>query len=438
MQRSVRRAAAFAVVGTLALPASVVEPALLAAVPFALIAVVGRLVSSGPVFELFARPEDRVEGQLRSLVAFSLVATGLALLTTLTELPEGVFVAAVLLVAYGNLVEAVVCERRDTPLRRALGFGGGGALAALAGQAVGPAVAGEPVDVALVAFLAAAGALVGAILRASLLGKDDPAVVATTALVLWVLASLGIGVHPVGLIVALVVAGAMGYLAWLLGTASVTGMLTGVLMGLVTIVLGGFGWFVVLIAFFGIGGLASKYRYEEKRELGVAEPNEGARGTRNVLANAAVALLAVVGFAASPQLSADAGIFVLGFSGSLATAMSDTLSSELGVLYGDPRLVTTLEEVDPGTDGGVTLEGSVAGLAGALVVAVIAVALLGVSPVGAALVVLGGVVGMLVDSALGATIEGRGVGNQSVNFLATLSGAVVAMGGGLALGLVAI
>ena len=436
MQRSVRRAAAFAAVGTLALPAPLVEP-LIVAVPFALIAVVGRLVSSGPVFELFARPQDRVEGQLRSLVAFSLVATGLALLASLTGLPEGVFVASLLLVAYGNLTETVICERRDTPLRRALGFGGGGAIAAAGGQLIGPALVGQPVDVGLAAFLAASGALVGALLRASLLGKDDPAVVATTALVLWVLASLGIGVDPLGLVVALVVAGAMGYLAWLLGTASVTGMLTGILVGLITIVLGGFGWFVALIAFFGIGGFASKYRYDEKRELGVAEANEGARGTRNVLANAAVAVLAVVGFAASPQLDADAAIFVLGFAGSLATAMSDTLSSELGVLYGEPRLVTTLEEVDPGTDGGITIEGTVAGLVGALLVAVIALALLGVSPLGAGLVAVGGMAGMLVDSLLGATIEGRGIGNQAVNFLATLSGAVVAAGGGLAFGLAA-
>ena len=438
MQRSVRRAAAFAVVGTFALPATVVDPPLLAAVPFALIAVVGRLVSGGPAFELFARPEDRLEGQLRGLVAFSLVATGLALLTSLTGLPASVFVASVLLVAFGNLTETVVCERRDTPLRRATGFGVGGAAAAFAGQVLVPAAAGVPIDAALAAFLAVSGALVGAVLRASLLGKDDPAVMASAALALWVLASLGIEVDPVGLVVALAVAGAMGYLAWLLGTASVTGMLTGVFMGLVTIVLGGFGWFVALIAFFGIGGFASKYRYEEKRELGVAEANEGARGTRNVLANAAVAVLAVVGFAASPRLAADAGVFVLAFAGSLATAMSDTLSSELGVLYGDPKLITSLERVRPGTDGGVTLEGSLAGAAGALAVAVIALALLGLTPVGAGLVVVGGVVGMTVDSLLGAAVEGRGLGNQSVNFLATLSGAVFTVGAGVALGLVAV
>jgi uncharacterized protein (TIGR00297 family) len=227
----------------------------------------------------------------------------------------------------------------------------------------------------------------------------------------------------------------MGYVAWLLGTASVTGMLTGILTGLVTIVLGGIGWFVALIAFYGVGGMAAKYRYEDKRDLGVAEDNEGARGTRNVLANAAVAVVAVVGFAASPQIDVGPAVFVLAFAGSLATAMSDTLSSELGVLYGEPRLITTLRRVDVGTDGGVTVEGGVAGVVGAGVVAAIAFALLGISPLGASVVLMGGTVGMVVDSLLGATVEGRGIGNQSVNFLATLTGAVVTAGAGVALGI---
>ena len=435
MQTPVRRAAAFALVGTLAISAPVVGP--IAAVPFALIAVVARLVSGGWAFDLFARPEDYRRGQLHGLVGFALAATGLGLLTApaLAGLPEAVFVAAVLLVAYGNLAETVACEGRDTAFRRAVGFGTGGALAAFGGQALGATLAGASVEPATAAFLATCGGLVGALMRASLLRTDDPAVVSSVALVLWLLASLGIDVDPGGFVLALAVAGTMGYVAWLLGTASVSGMLAGVLTGLVTIVLGGVGWFVALIAFFGVGGAASKYRYEEKRELGVAESDEGARGTRNVLANAAVAVLAVVGFAASPMLAADPALFRLAFAGSLATALSDTLSSELGVLYGEPRLITSMEEVEVGTDGGVTLEGGGAGLAGTALIAAVALGLLDVSAVGAVVVVVCGMVGMTVDSVLGATLEGRLIGNQTVNFLATLSGGLAAAGLGLALGL---
>jgi uncharacterized protein (TIGR00297 family) len=112
--------------------------------------------------------------------------------------------------------------------------------------------------------------------------------------------------------------------------------------------------------------------------------------------------------------------------------MSDTLSSEIGGVFDEPRLITTLERVEPGTDGGVTWQGELAGAFGATIVALIAVALFdAVGPLGGVVVALAGVGGMTVDSLLGATVEGDQVGNQSVNFLATLSGAV--LGAGLAL-----
>jgi uncharacterized membrane protein len=75
----------------------------------------------------------------------------------------------------------------------------------------------------------------------------------------------------------------------------------------------------------------------------------------------------------------------------------------------------------------VTWQGEVAGVAGAGLIALIAVALLSVSPLGALVVVAGGVGGMTVDSVLGATLEGDRVGNETVNFLATLSGALVSV-----------
>jgi uncharacterized protein (TIGR00297 family) len=137
----------------------------------------------------------------------------------------------------------------------------------------------------------------------------------------------------------------------------------------------------------------------------------------------------VVGYAASPQLPWPAlgELFLFAFAGSLAAAMSDTLSSEIGGLYDQPRLITTFERVPPGTDGGVTWQGELAGVAGAGLIALIAVGLLSVSPLGALVIVAGGVGGMTVDSILGATLEGDRVGNEAVNFAATLSGALVSV-----------
>ncbi len=423
MQSSVRRAAAFALVGSLSLVAPVAGA--LSAVPFALIAVAGRLVSGGRLFELFARPGDRIDEELRGLVGFALAATALALLASLVDLPASVFVATVFIVGYGNLTEQVVCESRDSPFRRALGFGLGGSIAAVAGGVAAVSLGPELLNPAVLVFLAVTGALVAALLRTVLAGQDDPLVMVVVAGLLWLFTSLELSVGALELGLALLIASGFGYLSWLTGTASVSGMLAGIVSGLLTIVLGGFGWFVVLITFFGLGGFASQYRYEDKRDLGVAEANEGARGSANVLSNAAVALVAVIGFAAADQLEITPLVFTLAFAGSLATAMSDTFSSELGILLGRPVLITTFEPVSPGTDGGITLRGTLVGAVGAAIIAGIAAALLDVGLAGGILVLLAGTIGMLVDSLLGATLEGPLIGNQSVNFLATLAGALL-------------
>ncbi len=428
---TLRRAGAFAAVGTLALAAPELGRA--AAAPFAIVALLAAfVVDEGPVFDLFARPQDRRDGRLNGLAGFALAATGLAILSTAPResMPTSVFVAAVFVVAYGK-VGARAVERVDNdPAASTAGFGLVAFLAALAGQLLVGWNLGTTPSLPAAIFLAAAGALVAALLRSMLYERDDPLVMLSTGLLLWLFDAIGVaaGLAEVG--AALGVTVALGYLSYRTGTASVPGMVTGVLLALLTIVFGGVGWFAVLIAFFGIGGLSAKYRYEEKRERGVAEDNEGARGSGNVLGNAAVALVAVIGFAASGQMPMDADLFRFAFTGSLAAAMSDTLSSEIGVLFDDPRLITTLRRVDPGTDGGVTWQGYVVGAVGAVAVSAVAVGFFAfASPRLAALaVVCGGVAGMTVDSLLGATLEGGRVGNQTVNFLGTLAGAVVSAG----------
>ncbi|MDZ7701255.1 MAG: DUF92 domain-containing protein [Halobacteriales archaeon] len=433
MPSSVRRTASFAAVGTLALAA---PPAgALAAVPFALIAVVGRLVSDGPLFELLASPADEVAGQLRGLVSFSLAVTGLALLASLTGLSATAFVVAVLVLVYGDLAVAAVGERVSSPLGNVVVFGVGGSAAAVVGLLAVEAATEATVDPTALAFLAVTAAIVISLFQELLIAPDDPVVLVSATGLLWVLASLGLRVDLAGFALALAVASGFGYLSWRLETASLTGMLTGVAISLGTIVLGGLDWFAILIAFFGLGGLVAKFRYETKVEYGVAETNRGARTIRNVLGNTAVAVAAVIGFAASPGLGVEPLLFAFVFAGSLAAAMSDTLSSEIGVLFGEPRLITTLESVDTGTDGGITLEGVLAGVAGGLIVAVLALGVLsGVTPAGALVIAAAGVIGMFADSVLGATLEGWLIGNQSVNFLSTLVGGLLAPAGAIVVG----
>lgn len=431
MNRTVRRAGAFALVGTLVLAVPVVGPyaAALAAVILAFTAA----VEDGPLFELFARPGDREEERLYGLVGFTLAATGLGILWYHAELPLDVFVGTVLLLAWGNLASEGAKTLWPDPFAAAAGFASGGSLAFLAGATFAVFQDGGVVRDALpmLAFLGVAGAVMGALVRAALFERDDPLVLWSVALTLWFLEDLVVGPDPVEVALAVAVTVAFGYVSYALETASVPGMLTGVLLGLLTIVLGGLDWFAVLIAFYAVGGLSTKFKYEEKAERGVAEDNEGARGSGNVLGNSAVALGAVLAYAAvvTGYLPGAREVYLFAFVGSLATAMSDTLSSEIGAVYDDPRLVTTFERVDPGTDGAITWQGELAGSGGAALVAVVAFVLFEpVTTTGAVVVFAAGFVGMTADSVLGATVEDDFVGNQGVNFLATLAGALVGAG----------
>ncbi len=414
-----------------------------AAVPFLLVA--GGVffgVRDGEWFNVLALPGDREDDRLYGVTAFALATGGLALFASIPSepLPYGAFAAAALAVGGGRFGRELVRRRSDAEFSLVSGYLVVGGLAAVLGQTLvalqlAPGAGVEGLAVAIdrlpaVVFLASVAALTAALIRSLVYDRDAHITVVIVAFVAWGFAVLVPEVSPVGVAAAIAVTVALGYVSFALGTASVPGMLTGVLLSLLTIVLGGVGWFLTLIAFYAFGGLASKYRFDEKTDRGVAQENQGARGTGNVLANSAVALVALLGYAATDHVDVAPALLGFAFAGAVATAMADTLSSEIGGLFDDPRLITTLRPVDPGTDGAVTWQGEVAGLAGAFAVAAIAAVgmPLGSPIVAAGIVAAAGVAGMTVDSLLGAVIEGETVGNQAVNFLATLAGAIVAVG----------
>ena len=423
-----RRAGAFAALCTLSLAVPLFGPRVAAPVAAAVL-LAAAAVTDGPVFELFAYPGDYEEGRLYGLLSFVLAAVALGALAVWSSLPVAAFVSAVLLVGYGNLTERLAARRIDEPAVLAGAFSAGGALAATAGAILSVELAGPATAHADLAFLAIAGTLLAALLRTVLIPQDVPVVMLSVGLFVWLLGALDPALVGEGLAAALAVTLLVGTASYAVGAASVAGMLTGILLVLLTIVFGGYDWFAVLLSFFAVGSLSTKFRYEEKLERGVAEDNEGARGGSNVLSNSAVALGAVIGYAATTAglLAVDrSGLFLFAFAGAVATALSDTLSSEIGGVFDGPRLITSLERVEPGTDGAITWQGELAGLAGATTVACVAyVAFPSVGPAAAAVVVAAGVAGMTVDSLLGATLEGPILSNQGVNFLATLAGAAV-------------
>ncbi|AGB16779.1 putative membrane protein [Halovivax ruber XH-70] len=430
MSSTVRRASVVAALGTLSLAVPLFGP-LVAGGLAALVAVAGFTVRSGRVFDVLALPADREDGRLNSLLAFVLAVVVLGSLVGATSLPWSIVIGVVVLVGYGDLSEAVAGLYTTDRAVTAAAFCVGGGVAASVGQLLTHALNGGsiPTLAPTAVFLGASGALAAAILRARLPRYDDPLVVVVTGGLCWLLWRLDPSISAPELALALGVMIVLGYLSYALDTASVAGMLAGILLGLLTIVLGGWSWFVVLISFFGIGGLSTKFRYQEKRARGVAEGNDGARGSANVFSNSAIALVAVLGYAASDAglLAVDSLLFQYAFAGAVATALGDTLSSEIGGVFPSPRLITTLEPVAPGTDGAVTWQGQVAGIAGITIVGAISLWLAApIGPLGFGVIVAAGTVGILADSLFGATLEGNTLDNGSVNFCATLTGAVVA------------
>jgi uncharacterized protein (TIGR00297 family) len=109
-------------------------------------------------------------------------------------------------------------------------------------------------------------------------------------------------------------------------------------------------------------------------------------------------------------------------SAALSEAAADTVSSEVGQALDDKtRLITDWKPVAAGTNGAVSLIGTLAGIAAAAIVSSVCL-LGGLVPVRwLAFSVGAAVAGMIVDSFLGATLERRGfLNNDSVNFLSTL------------------
>ena len=180
-----------------------------------------------------------------------------------------------------------------------------------------------------------------------------------------------------------------------------------------------------LLALFVLTFAATRFGRGKKQQLGVAEDKRG-RNAAQVAAN-----LGVAGLGAAVGLSHPTPdtLFAVVVVAAMAEATSDTLASELGeVLGGRPVLVTTLRRVTPGTDGAISLAGTVAGTSGAMLVVLVAVCTLGLRPGDALASGLGAVGGLFVDSLLGATAERLGwLNNDAVNFLSTLAASLIAL-----------
>ncbi|MEW6505612.1 MAG: YbhB/YbcL family Raf kinase inhibitor-like protein [Chloroflexota bacterium] len=195
--------------------------------------------------------------------------------------------------------------------------------------------------------------------------------------------------------------------AYALRSLSRSGALAATLLGTAVFGLGGLPWAVLLLGFFISSSLLSRLFRRRKQSVEEKFSKGSRRDAAQVAANGGIAgLLALIQviFPASP-------VPWLAAAAALAAANADTWATELGVLSPLlPRLITTGKVVEKGTSGGLTPLGTLAALGGAAWIALLAVlfppATFNLSALFVfGLVTLAGLLGSLIDSLLGATVQ---------------------------------
>jgi len=206
------------------------------------------------------------------------------------------------------------------------------------------------------------------------------------------------------------------------GKFSAGGVLAGAVVAALIFTGAGIAGLVLLLVFVLFGVLGSAWKYGEKVRLGLAQENQGKRTLTHVLANGATAgLCGLLGWL-FPQHDA---LFTGMVAASLASALADTLSSELGNLYGRRYInIITWKPDRRGLDGVVSLQGTLAGVAGSTLIA-LTYGVLHDSYLPAVVVLVSGVTGTIIDSCLGATLQRGGyLNNHTVNLINTFCAAL--------------
>lgn len=291
--------------------------------------------------------------------------------------------------------------------------------------------AGDTLSIPL--WWAVAASLVAGLVETVPIRLDDNlSVPATAAFVLWsstlvdpqVVAARGPAVAAEAA-TALQANGSVALTGLLAKTVTPSGALTGLIIGTVIVLGGGWAAWGLLLATFIVASVCTRLGAARKAAAGIAEDRGGRRGPGNAIANTGLAAWACAVAVGLP----DPSLALLACVAALATAGSDTVASEIGKAYGRSTwLVTSWRRVAPGTTGAVSLEGTAAGIVSAAGLAAIG-AWGGLVPwLAVPLVTVAATVASLAEGALGTTLEARGIlNNDTLNFVNSAIGAAIAV-----------
>ena len=229
------------------------------------------------------------------------------------------------------------------------------------------------------------------------------------------------------------------------------GTLLSIFMGNIIYLSTGIIGFILVIEFFIISFIFTKYKFKQKRKKGIAQEKEGTRSWTNVIANG-------FGFTIFALLYNfyNIDLLLIGFITAIAVTTGDTLATEIGLLSKkNPRSIINLKVIEPGTSGGITILGTIAGIFGISIILISSLSTNFLTDYFSILYILiGAFLGIMIDSILGATIQAQYycvkcnkytelsthhntknklvkgktiIDNNIVNLLSTISGSIIAI-----------
>jgi uncharacterized protein (TIGR00297 family) len=205
--------------------------------------------------------------------------------------------------------------------------------------------------------------------------------------------------------------------------------------GLGVVVWGTLGWrgYGVVMFYFLVGSAVTRIGMAQKEAEGIAEKRDGARGPENVWGSAFTATICAIGVAGIKFGWLDSGwesLLLLGYVASFATKLADTTASEVGKAYGKSTfLITTLKPVPRGTEGAISLEGTLAGIVGGILISLVAYSFGLITFTGVIICTIASFIATSLESVIGATLQEEldWLTNELVNVINTIIGAIVAI-----------
>lgn len=171
----------------------------------------------------------------------------------------------------------------------------------------------------------------------------------------------------------------------------------------------GVGGYVLVCAYFVVGSAVTKVRMKQKQAEGIAEARGGRRGPGSVWGSGTAGILCAIA-ALSGVTPVSAELLRLAFVASFCSKLSDTTASEIGKAYGRTTYMSTppFKLVPRGTEGAVSLEGTLAGIGISAIFAGLGIVVGQLHDVASVWIcVLAAFVANSFESMLGASVQGK-------------------------------